>query len=175
MEASRVSRLEVAFTMAFGIFDGDTPLARPRESSLIAELADSRDELERQLEVAIAESQLPFVMEIERVEIRPGSILVDIYAVLLGVGSTIGYYGQLRQGLNEIAHDLQAICERFLGRNTPGPVYALQAGWSLLPPGALPLPRAKSQRDPLLMYLLISHGVLMAALIGIVIVLLAQT
>lgn len=174
MEASRHLRLEATFSMAFGLLDGESPLSRPREAALVEDLLESRADLHAQLAAGVAESRLPFSIEIARVEIRSGSIIVDIYAVLLGVGSSIGYYGQLRQGLNEIARDLQTICERFLGQRTPNAVYPLQAGWSVLPSGGPPPPAPRSMQDPLVTYLLLSHGVLMATLIGIAIVLLVQ-
>lgn len=174
MEASRRLRLEASFSMAFGLVEGESRLSRPHEVALVDDLLESRADLHAQLAAVVTESRLPFAIEIERVEIRSGSIIVDIYAVLLGVGSSIGNYGQLRQGLNEIARDLQTICERFLGQRTPNAVYPQQAGWSVLPSGGPPPPAPRSRQDSLLTYLLLSHGVLMATLIGITIVLLVQ-
>lgn len=176
MEASNVLRQDAVFTMVFALApeEVEEEFLSAVESSLVADTAATKTDLEADLAEVLSRRRFPWTAEIRAVEIQEGSIVIDVYLVLLGLGNVIGYYGQVRQGMNELTRDLQAVCHRFLGRLSGARVYPVQAGWMVLPLEAPAAPSAPaSQKEILQSYLIASHAILLLALVGIVIVLLA--
>jgi hypothetical protein len=180
VEASGFLRLEVGMTFGFSLLPDagrfeDRPFAG--YGAIIADLRPGLEELRGRLAAAVRESKQPVPVEITGLEVREGSIVFELFAVLSGVGSWISFYGGLMQGLEYLARTFREVFEGFLRPYVTGPVHLQQTTIVQGPITSVggPASVARTRREVLETYLIASHAALLLLLGAVVIVLLARS
>ena len=145
------------------------------EAELVADAQANLGELHRQLLRTAARSDFP--VRIEAIELRRGSIVIEVLATAVGVAAALDLYGGARQGLNQLIRDLSGICERFLRRFTgPFRPRLRVASWSPCTIDWAPRSAgAQPDRSLLVRYLIASNALLLLVLVGVLVVLLVRT
>ena len=178
MEASDLIRRErVVFTFEFDLEVTDERRLAPPDvvSAVIADARPNIDELRGLLSHAAGRAARDgLLLEIDDVEIREGSIVILVAAVV-GIAKAMDLYGGARQGFDQILRDFGSICERFLWRFGGRRMQPRLRMTTWTP--AEPPPSGHTKGDPQIVsiYLIASNCVLILALIGVLVVLLVHS
>jgi hypothetical protein len=165
----------VVFTFEYDLELADSGRLAPPDlvTAVIADAKPSIDELRAELRHEAARSGL--AIEIEDVEIKEGSIVI-LVAAIVGMAKAIDLYGGARQGLDQILRDLGSICERFLwrfGGARMRPRLRLTSWTPAVAPSHSS--RGNGNRQLMSTYLVASNCLLILALIGVLVVLLIRS
>jgi hypothetical protein len=166
-------RLELTLRFELVDIEFDAPATAEQEAGFVDRLDVPL--LYRELMAAAAKADVPLRIEVERVSVERGSILIGVLIVVAAVGAAISQYGSLRQGLDYLAGDLARACELFLGGSNPRLRPRLQSlGVGAPSPSAKSAPTARRRVEPLALYLAMSNLVLLLVLVGVLTVLLVR-
>lgn len=143
---------------------------------MVADARGTSADLQAQLEVQLRERYWREDVHVINVDIRHGSLIVEIALALGALAGALSLYGSARTGLDRLVRDVVSVCEFFLrqfGDYVPE-VQGVSWRWSGAPVRiAGPMLQAVNDQAflRLLTYLIVSHAML---LIGLIVVLLIE-
>lgn len=138
------------------------------EKNLVTEAASNRDELHFLLADFAGDLDLPIRVDIEAVEVKEGSIVVEVIIAIYKAAKALDLYGGAQEGLRKFIGDLQNVCRFFLDRLRPAPgrLRPRPILVETLPAVSLTLPPVSSRAQRwLLAYLILTNAALTAAVI----------
>jgi hypothetical protein len=165
--------VEVQLVFEFEIADVENPSEREIFEFRVLSIAKSEV---GELEAELREVGDGFSVTVTAVDLRKGSIIVEVLGLIYQVASVFSVVTGVIGGPATLVSAYQAICERFLGRFTGLPLGVRKIAVTA---GAVPVLPTRPVIDPgprtFERYLMAINVVLLMTLIGVLVVLLVRT